>query len=577
MTYPQSVGNYNITISAQSPPSGNCADPINPEDCEIMVSGTGPDCCNLTCTATGTNETCDKNNDGTATANPVDGTDPLSYLWDDSAAQTTVTATGLSAGTFTVIVTDANGCTSSCSVTIGIDDITPPSITCPADLTLECGDDLNENTNTELSDWLGSATANDTGGSVSVSTSYNSGEFSDDCGNTGTQTVTFTATDNCGLTASCQADVIIEDTTAPTISCPSDVTVECGGDTSSGSTGTATGSDGCGTATISSSDISVPGCGDTEVITRTWTATDECGNTNTCVQTITGEDTTAPSIDIEASDDSVECDGTDDPQGEFEAWLISNGGSSASDGCGNVTWSNNSIGLSDGCGATGTETVTFTATDACGNSSSTSATFTIEDNGLPEIICPSDITIECSESIDPDHTGSATGSDLCGGVTLSYADDIESQGCSESEIINRTWTATDECGNTATCTQIITTQAPEIDVIKIVSVEPFIIGNGAYFLAYEITVENTGETILNNVQLEDDMTLTFAQAVEFNVNSFSIITQPSSTTLVINNNYDGGLTDDNLLDGNGSLLPGEFTVIEITMIVTPGEFLGPLP
>lgn len=38
------------------------------------------------------------------------GTPPYSYLWDDPLAQTTDTATGLFANTYTVIVTDANGC-----------------------------------------------------------------------------------------------------------------------------------------------------------------------------------------------------------------------------------------------------------------------------------------------------------------------------------------------------------------------------------------------------------------------------------------------------------------------------------
>ena len=32
------------------------------------------------------------------------------------------------------------------------------------------------------------------------------------------------------------------------------------------------------------------------VITRTWTATDNCGNASTCIQTITVEDVTAPVI-----------------------------------------------------------------------------------------------------------------------------------------------------------------------------------------------------------------------------------------------------------------------------------------
>jgi large repetitive protein len=47
---------------------------------------------------------------GTATANPLGGTAPFTYLWNDPAAQTTQTATGLCAGIIQVTVTDANGC-----------------------------------------------------------------------------------------------------------------------------------------------------------------------------------------------------------------------------------------------------------------------------------------------------------------------------------------------------------------------------------------------------------------------------------------------------------------------------------
>ena len=71
----------------------------------------------LKATVTSTNVTCN-GNDGTATANATGGTPSYSYLWNDPSSQTVQTATGLSPGDYTVTVTDANGCTTTSSVTI---------------------------------------------------------------------------------------------------------------------------------------------------------------------------------------------------------------------------------------------------------------------------------------------------------------------------------------------------------------------------------------------------------------------------------------------------------------------------
>jgi len=66
-----------------------------------------------------TNLTSCGSNDGTATAYPSGGTSLYSYTWDDSATQTTQTATGLTAGTYNVTVTDANNCPpATASITI---------------------------------------------------------------------------------------------------------------------------------------------------------------------------------------------------------------------------------------------------------------------------------------------------------------------------------------------------------------------------------------------------------------------------------------------------------------------------
>ncbi|MBK8845737.1 MAG: SprB repeat-containing protein [Bacteroidetes bacterium] len=63
----------------------------------------------LTVSLTPTNVTCLGGSDGSIAANPAGGTMANSYMWSNE--QTTATATGLISGTYTVTVTDANGCT----------------------------------------------------------------------------------------------------------------------------------------------------------------------------------------------------------------------------------------------------------------------------------------------------------------------------------------------------------------------------------------------------------------------------------------------------------------------------------
>ena len=85
------------------------------------------------------------------------------------------------------------------------------------------------------------------------------------------------------------------------------------------------------------------------------------------------QDTTAPVIELAASDSTLECDGMGNTD-ELNAWLESNGGAMASDACSGVLWSFNYAAVNNGCGGTGSALVTFTATDSCGNESMTSAT-----------------------------------------------------------------------------------------------------------------------------------------------------------------------------------------------------------
>ncbi|MFH1321816.1 MAG: SprB repeat-containing protein, partial [Bacteroidota bacterium] len=79
--------------------------------CTATTSVTVNDIPSGTATISSTTDvSCFGSNDGTATVSMAGGTPPFTYLWDDTGSQTTITATGLSAGTYNVYVTEFNGC-----------------------------------------------------------------------------------------------------------------------------------------------------------------------------------------------------------------------------------------------------------------------------------------------------------------------------------------------------------------------------------------------------------------------------------------------------------------------------------
>jgi hypothetical protein len=110
--------------------------------------------------------------------------------------------------------------------------------------------------------------------------------------------VELTVIDNLGKESYAKADVSIGDTVSPRISCPADTTVECDESTNPNDTGLATVTDECDlNPAVAFSDVAIHGdCQQEATIERTWSATDYCGNTSSCVQTIEVVDTTPPVI-----------------------------------------------------------------------------------------------------------------------------------------------------------------------------------------------------------------------------------------------------------------------------------------
>ena len=122
------AGLYTITVNGAPP-------------CTVTQNFTilpGPPCCSVT--AVSTPVLCFGGATGTATANPAGGTGPYSYQWFNAGmvpiGQTTQTASGLTAGTYNVTITDALGCSSTTSIAVTQPaaalnaTVTPTNVTC---------------------------------------------------------------------------------------------------------------------------------------------------------------------------------------------------------------------------------------------------------------------------------------------------------------------------------------------------------------------------------------------------------------------------------------------------------------
>jgi len=81
----------------------------------------------LALSTTTSNVSCNGAANGSATVTTSGGTASYSYSWNTAPVQTTATATGLAPGSYTVTVTDANGCTQTANVTI----TQPPVVAAP--------------------------------------------------------------------------------------------------------------------------------------------------------------------------------------------------------------------------------------------------------------------------------------------------------------------------------------------------------------------------------------------------------------------------------------------------------------
>ena len=346
----------------------------------------------------------------------------------------------------TFTATDACGNSSEATQEFIIEDTTAPVITGEAALDMAC-DMIDENILVEYTD-----NCNE------VSITYTDQEVSGGCA--GEIIRTYTATDLCGNASTFVQILDLFDDVAPEVTCASDMTIECNEEIPAMTQPTY--SDNCGEVELSLEVTDDEGeC--LRTVTRTWTATDDCGNASTCSQVITIEDTTGPVITCPA-DVSHECDA-----------LVDYGMATAMDNCNEVSITSSDVTTGDDCLTTIVRT--WTATDACNNSSTCVQTITIVDTTVPVITCPADLSLPCNSPPPALNFEGVIASDNCSTPVVTHVgDDFGGPGSGPcAAVIIRTYMATDDCGNSSTCEQLITIpvdfQAPTITCLEDVTIE----------------------------------------------------------------------------------------------------------
>jgi hypothetical protein len=201
----------------------------------------------------------------------------------------------------------------------------------------------------------------------------------------------------------------------------------------------------------------MPGeCPQEYYITRTWTATDDCGNSANAIQTLYVVDNTAPEISLSPAS-PLDCNPT--PAQIAAAF----GTATVTDNCSDNLTATGTIGAETGSGCTYSTTKSWTSTDDCGNVGTASQTVTYtRDTYPPTIICPPDITAYAEEGGTATVTISyPSATDNCtptASITFSgvRSDYLPLDDAYPTGTTTITWTAADLCDNLSSCTQTIT-------------------------------------------------------------------------------------------------------------------------
>ncbi|MCB9232136.1 MAG: HYR domain-containing protein [Bacteroidia bacterium] len=340
-------------------------------------------------------------------------------------------------------VTDASGHIATCSFSVTVVDNQNPTVTCPANMTVN-------NTSGQCSatvTYALSSADNCPGQTVSQSAGLPSlATFP-----VGTTTNSFVVTDGAGHTSTCSFNITVVDNQNPTITCPANMTVNAtSGQCSAPVTYSVTSADNCPGQTISkTAGLSSGATFPVGTTSNTWKATDAAGNIANCTFTVTVVDNQNPTItcpsNISVNASSGGCTAN-------VTYSIS-----SADNCPGQTVSQGGGMASGAAFPTGTTTNTFTVTDASGNTATCSFTVSVTDNQNPTITCPANITVnatsgQCSAPV----SYSVTSADNCVGASQAQTGGLASGAAFPVGTTTNAFTVTDAASNTASCSFSVT-------------------------------------------------------------------------------------------------------------------------
>jgi len=318
-----------------------------------------------------TNVLCNGNSSGVATASAGSGTSPYTYSWTNGG--TNASTTGLSAGTYTVTITDANNCSQTQTVVI-----TQPGVLSANASSVAANCNSNN----------GSTSVTASGGTGTLTYSWSSGStLTSATGlSAGTYTCTVTDVNSCTKTVT----VSVSSTGGGTAGIQSSTNINCNG----GNNGTATASSTGGTSPYTYSwnnGLSTSAATGLSAGTYTCTVTDSLG----CSATVSVSISQPAAMAVNPNSANTDCGATNGT-----ATANATGGTGAY----TYSWSNGATIQQATNLSAGTYTITVTDANGCTKTAAT----TVGTNGGPTANAGVNVTIVQGTSTVLNATGGGT-------------------------------------------------------------------------------------------------------------------------------------------------------------------------